>query len=80
MTLMQVLSVGEFKSNFSEILKKVLAGEEIGISYGKKKDMVAKLVPKSSQKAKRKIGILEGKGKVTFSHDFKITEEEFLSV
>ena len=77
---MQVLSVGEFKSNFSEILKKVLAGEEIGISYGKKKEIVAKLVPKLSQKPKRKIGILEGKGKVIFSHDFKITEEEFLSL
>ena len=35
---MIVLSVGEFKANFSEVLKKVLAGEEIGISYGKKRN------------------------------------------
>lgn len=77
---MKILSVGEFKANFSEVLKKVLSGEEIGISYGKKKEIVAKLVPKTTKKAKRKIGILEGKGKVIFSHDFKMTEEEFLGV
>lgn len=28
---MEIPSVGEFKSNFSEVLKKVLSGEEIGI-------------------------------------------------
>ncbi|HVY75368.1 MAG TPA: hypothetical protein VG890_11090 [Puia sp.] len=77
---MEILSVGEFKSNFSEVLKKVLAGEEIGISYGKKKEIVARLVPKNTKKGKRKIGILEGKAKVTFSRDFKITEEEFLGI
>ncbi|MFT4205355.1 MAG: hypothetical protein QM610_15730 [Chitinophagaceae bacterium] len=77
---MQTLSVGEFKANFSEVLKKVLAGEEVGISYGKKKEVVAKLVPKTSKKLKRKIGILEGKAKATFGKDFKITEEEFLNL
>jgi antitoxin (DNA-binding transcriptional repressor) of toxin-antitoxin stability system len=29
---MQTLSVGEFKANFSAVLKKVLDGEEIAIS------------------------------------------------
>jgi antitoxin (DNA-binding transcriptional repressor) of toxin-antitoxin stability system len=78
---MQIMSVGEFKSNFSEILKRVLAGEEVGISYGKKKEIVARLVPKASgKKPRRKIGILEGKGKVVFNNDFKITEEEFLGL
>ncbi len=75
---MQVLSVGELKSNFSEVLKKVLSGEEIGISYGKKKELVAKLVPGSTKKTKRRIGILEGKSKVSFSRNFKITEKDFL--
>ena len=78
---METMSVGEFKSNFSEILKRVLAGEEIGITYGKRKKIVAKLVPKGSdKKPRRKIGILEGKGKVFFSNDFKMTEEEFLGL
>jgi antitoxin (DNA-binding transcriptional repressor) of toxin-antitoxin stability system len=76
---MKTMSVSEFKENFSEVLKRVLAGEEIGILYGKKKEIVAKLVPnKSGKKQKRKIGILEGK--IKFVTDFKITEEEFLSL
>ena len=75
------MSVGEFKAKFSEVLKKVLAGEEIGISYGKSKEIVARLVPKASEKKqKRKIGILEGKGSVHFGNDFKMTEEEFLGI
>jgi prevent-host-death family protein len=78
---MEKMSVGEFKANFSEVLKKVMAGEEIGISYGKKKEIVARLVPKeTTKKPRRKIGILDGKGKASFSKDFKITEEEFLGL
>lgn len=78
---MKTMSVGEFKANFSEALKKVLAGEEIGILYGKKKEIVAKLVPKTPDKMpRRKIGILEKKGKIKISKDFKITEEEFLGL
>jgi antitoxin (DNA-binding transcriptional repressor) of toxin-antitoxin stability system len=78
---MEILSVGEFKARFSEVLKKVLAGEEIAISYGKSKEVVARLVPKASEKKqKRKIGILEGKGSVHFGKDFKMTEEEFLGI
>ena len=78
---MKTMSVGEFKANFSEVLRKVLAGEEIGISYGKRKEIVARLVPKSTGKRpRRKIGILDGKGKIKFAPGFKITEEEFLSL
>jgi antitoxin (DNA-binding transcriptional repressor) of toxin-antitoxin stability system len=55
---MEIMSVGEFKAKFSEVLKKVLAGEEIAISYGKSKEIVARLVPKTSaKKQRRKIGI-----------------------
>jgi antitoxin (DNA-binding transcriptional repressor) of toxin-antitoxin stability system len=76
---MKTMSVGAFKAKFSEVLKLVLAGEEVGIQYGKKKEIVAKLVPKSSRKkVRRKLGVLEGKGTIKFGKDFKITEEEFL--
>lgn len=78
---MKTLGVGEFKANFSEVLKKVLAGEEIGIVYGRKKEIVAKLVPKNAgKKPRRKIGILENKGKIKIGKDFKITEKEFLGL
>ena len=73
------MSVGTFKTNFSEVIKLVLAGEEIGILYGKRKELVAKLVPKPiEKKPRRKLGILEGKGKIVFGTDIKMTEEEFL--
>jgi prevent-host-death family protein len=76
---MTVMTVGEFKRDFSAVLKRVQAGEEIAISYGKNKEIVARLVPKaSSEKSKRKLGIL--KGKVQFRADFKMTEEEFLGL
>ncbi|MEO6962826.1 MAG: hypothetical protein ABIY90_12700 [Puia sp.] len=78
---MKTMSVGEFKANFSEALRKVLAGEEIGISYGKRKEIVARLVPKSTIKTpKRKIGIFEGKGAVHYAKDFKMTAKEFLGI
>ena len=77
----QVMSVGELKTNFSEVLKRVQSGEEIGIAYGKNKVIVARLVPKNpAKKMKRKIGILDGKGKLKFSRDFKLTTEEFLGI
>jgi antitoxin (DNA-binding transcriptional repressor) of toxin-antitoxin stability system len=78
---MKTMSVGDFKANFSAVLKLVLAGEEVGILYGKKKEMVAMMVPKTEEKKKpRTIGILEGKGKVVLSKDYKITEKEFLGL
>jgi antitoxin (DNA-binding transcriptional repressor) of toxin-antitoxin stability system len=75
------MSVGEFKTNFSRALKNVLSGEGIGISYGKNKEIVARLVPKApSRKSRRKIGVLEGLGKVKFGAGFKMTTEEFLGI
>ncbi len=64
-----------------KVLKRVQAGEEIDIAYGKSKEIVATLVPKAiGKKSKRKIGIWETKGKVKFDANFKITEEEFLGI
>ena len=78
---MQAINVGELKANFSEVLKKVQAGEEIAILYGKRKKIVAKLVPEiSKKKSRRKIGIWDKKGKVKFNSDFKMTEEELMGI
>ncbi|CAN5363055.1 type II toxin-antitoxin system Phd/YefM family antitoxin [soil metagenome] len=79
---MKSLPVGEFKAQFSELLEDVLKGETIEVVYGKKKTPVAHLVPinASKSKKKRKLGILEGKMKVVFADDFKMTEEEFINL
>lgn len=79
---MKSLSVGEFKAQFSEVLELVQQGESVGVLYGKDKKPVAKLVPikASKPKKKRKIGIWEGKVKVKFAPNFKMTDEELLDL
>ena len=75
------MTVGDFKTHFSDVLKKVMSGEEIAISYGKKKEIVARLVPKNqAKKPPRKLGIWEGELKVKFAKDFKMTGEELLGL
>ncbi|WP_373330877.1 type II toxin-antitoxin system Phd/YefM family antitoxin [Salmonirosea aquatica] len=73
---MRTLTVGELKAQFSQIIKDVKAGEEIAVAFGKKREVIAYLVPKPE----RKLGILQGKGKAIFTDDFKMTEEEFLGL
>lgn len=80
--IMQQLTVGQFKSKFSEILSRVLKGESIGITYGKNKKKVAALVPYNKHIAGKKIklGILEGKASFKIKKGFKMSEEEFLGL
>ncbi len=78
---MRTYTVGELKSNFSDILERVRSGENIAIAFGKKKEIVAYLVPRSSRAGKKRpVGLLDGKAKITFSENFKMTEEEFLGI
>lgn len=79
---MKSLPVGELKAQFSEVLEKVQQGESFEITYGKSKKPVAKIVPINGSKAKkkRKLGILDGKMKIVFADDFKMTEEEFINL
>lgn len=76
---MQQLTVGEFKSKFSQVLEKVLQGESVGITYGKSKKKVAAFVPyKKYAKKSITLGSLKGKASFRIHKDFKMTEEEFL--
>jgi prevent-host-death family protein len=79
---MKSLTVGEFKARLSELLEQVQEGETVEVLYGKKRKPVARLVPVNGKKPKkkRKLGILEGKAKVIFADDFKMTEEEFINL
>jgi antitoxin (DNA-binding transcriptional repressor) of toxin-antitoxin stability system len=78
---MKTLPVGELKAQFSEVLEKVKNGESFGILYGKRKKPVAMIVPfhEKEEKKERKIGPLDGKVKIKFADDFKMTEEELLT-
>ncbi len=77
---MQQLTVGQFKSKFSEVLEKVLQGESIGITYGKSKKKVAALVPYNKAKSHSiKLGLLAGQASFKIKPDFKMNDEEFLA-
>jgi len=79
---MKTLQVGEFKSHFSEVIENIKKGEEVAISFGKKKEKIAVLIPYSSyvKKGNRKIGLLEKKATFKMSSDFKITDEDFINL
>jgi len=76
---MQTMTVGEVKAHFSEVLDMVQRGEDVVISYGKKKEKIAVLVPFSHYQGKpqRKLGLLAGKATFSF-RDFAISDEELL--
>jgi prevent-host-death family protein len=79
--LMKTLQVGELKSRFSSVLEAVRRGEEIAISFGKRKERLAVIVPYSKYKkgVQRKLGILKNKASFELHEGFKISDEELLN-
>ena len=79
---MQTMTVGHFKSHFSQVLDLIQNGEDIVISYGKKKEKIAVLVPYDVYEGKpqRILGLLAGKASFSISADFKIDDDELLSL
>ena len=73
------MQVGEFKARFSEVLEAEKKGEEVAISFGKKKEKIAVLVPyaKYMRKSPRRLGILEDTAAFSMN-GFSITDEELL--
>ena len=71
---MQTVQVGQFKTNFSEILKKVSSGEEFVIEYGKRHKKVAKIVPYKEESKQRIFGQMQGK--LDIPNDFNNDSEE----
>jgi len=78
---MKTSTVGNLKTHFSEVLNDVQNGEEYTIEFGKQHNKVAVIIPYSKyvKKNKRKIGILENKGKIIIKNNFKMTDDEFLN-
>jgi antitoxin (DNA-binding transcriptional repressor) of toxin-antitoxin stability system len=79
---MQTMTVGHFKSHFSEVLDLIQQGEDIVISYGKKKEKIAVLVPFEHYEGKpqRILGLMAGKASFSISEKFKISDDELLSL
>jgi antitoxin (DNA-binding transcriptional repressor) of toxin-antitoxin stability system len=78
---MKTMTVGEFKSRFSEALDAVRDGETIVVEYGRNHQKVAAMVPYSQiePQGKRPLGLLKGKARVKFAEDFALPDESLLS-
>ncbi len=77
------MTVGELKAQFSEVLGKIIKnGEPVEISYGKKKEMVAAIIPYSQLKpqSERSLGLMRGRARCVIHDDFVLSDEEVLSV
>ncbi len=77
---MKTSTVGNLKTHFSEVINDIRNGEEYTIEYGKQHNKVAVIIPYSKyvKGNKKKIGVLENKGKILFKNDFKMTDDELL--
>jgi len=79
---MKTMQVGELKTHFSEVVEMVKKGEKIIISYGKKKEKVAVIIPYSQFRKTNaiKLGLLSDKATCRFKNDFAMTEEDLLNL
>lgn len=73
------VTVGDFKSRFSDYLDSVINGEDVEILYGRAKKPVAKFT-KIKETEKRNIGTLDGISSFSEIEDGKISMEEFLGI
>ena len=78
---MKTLAVAEVKTHLSSLLKEVELGQEIGITFGRKKQTIAVIVPidEYNKIKTRRLGTLEGRAKVNFVGDWAMTDEELLN-
>ena len=77
---MKEMSVGEFKTKFSEVLELVKNGEEVEVLYGRTKKLIARLVPCCAKQKDRLLGLLEDKASFSmrdnWSDNWKMTPDE----
>jgi len=78
---MQTLTIGELKASFSEVLKKIRNGQKIVVSYGKKREKVAVIVPYSdyASKSERCLGLLKDRAGCIIHDDFEMSDKEMLA-
>lgn len=74
--MMKQVTATELRRNLSKFLEKVQGGETIAITYGRKKEIRALLVPHQKERKLIKLGTLEGTGSFKFRKGYKMTEEE----
>jgi prevent-host-death family protein len=80
---MKTLTSATVKNDLSHVLEMVRQGEEIVISYGRKKEKIAVIVPYkkyTQNRVSRKLGTLEGKASYKIKKGFKTSDEDMLTL
>jgi len=75
------MTVGELKAQFSEVLGQMVKnGEPVAISFGKKKQKIAAIIPYSQLKpqTERALGLMKGRARCVIHDDFALDDEEML--
>jgi len=78
---MKTMTVGELKAHFSEVLEHLAkTGEPVAISFGKKKQKIAAVIPYNQlqQQAERELGLMQGQARCVIHDDFPLSDEEML--
>lgn len=76
---MKTMTVGEFKSHFSDVLEQVKAGVSFAVTYGRKKEVVGYFLPEQQvTKTQRKLGTLTESASVEFAADYQMSDEDLL--
>ena len=78
---MKTMTVGELKAQFSEVMGQMIkTGEPVAISYGKKKEKIAAIIPYSQLKpqSERALGLMRGRARCVIHDDFALSDEELL--
>lgn len=70
---MHIVNIHEAKTQFSKLVESAINGEETIIAKSGKP--VAKLVPISKEKPKRRIGVLKGKIKIANDFDAPLPDD-----
>ncbi len=79
---MKTMTVGELKARFSEVLGQIIKnGEPVVISYGRKKEKIAAIIPYSRLKpqSERSLGLLRGRASCVIHDDFALSDGEMLN-
>lgn len=77
---MKTYGIGELRANLPAVLEEACAGEEIAVSYGRRKEKVALIVPFIGSRAgkNRWLGLFKGKARCQIHRDFSIADEDLL--
>ena len=78
---MKTLTTAELKAEFSSVVAELKKGREVAITYGRKKELLGKIIPQSKLAKPDysiKLGDLKEQGWTYQTKNFDMTDEELL--